>query len=69
MEVRMDKLLNARQAAERLGVTPSLIRRYCLQGRLGTKVGYQWIITEEELEAFEKIPRPVGKPRALVEGE
>ena len=55
-------LLTPTDVAERLELTPTVIRKYCRQGRLGVKVGDQWLITEEEFRFFVKIPRPVGSP-------
>jgi excisionase family DNA binding protein len=56
-------LLSIPQAAERLGVTPSLVRRWCRAGRLGTKVGTPWVITEAELRVFAKTRRGPGRPK------
>lgn len=54
------------EAAERLGLTPQRVRQFCRDGRLGQRVGRQWIITEEELEHFRSIPRlpgvSIGRP-------
>ena len=66
-------LLSVPQAAERLGLGPSLLRRYCREGRLGVKVGGRWLITEDELVKFESEPRPVGyplgRPRSVTDDE
>jgi len=56
-------LLSIPEAAERLGLSPSLVRRYCRQGRLGQRVGGRWVISEIELVRFDKEPRPVGYPK------
>lgn len=40
------------EVAEKLDITPQRVREYCRAGRLGEKVGRQWIITEEEFERF-----------------
>ena len=56
------KLLDVTQAAEYLKVSPQRIRQFCGAGRLGQKVGNQWIITESELEEFAQKPRPPGVP-------
>lgn len=40
------------QVAERLGISEKRVREYCRQGRLGEKVGRQWIITEDDFERF-----------------
>ena len=57
------ELLDVRQVAEELGISENTVRLYCQGGRLGTKVGQQWIITRAELEAFKKKPRKPGRPR------
>lgn len=56
------KLLTPYEVAKILKVNPSLVRRYCRQGRLGTLYGKAWFITEAELEAFRAIPRKRGNP-------
>ena len=63
------RLFTAEQAAEYLGVTANRVRQFCRAGRLGTKSGRDWVITEDELEAFAKLPRPAGKPPAEEVGE
>lgn len=52
--------MSINEAAERLGLTPQRVRQFCREGRLGQRVGRQWVITEEELEAFQKLPRHAG---------
>lgn len=53
----------AEDFAEIVGKDASLIRRYC---RLGTikarRAGPVWLISESEIERFEKMDRPVGNP-------
>ncbi len=56
------KLYTPIEAAKELSINPSLVRRYCRQGRLGTQYGKVWLITESELEAFKQQPRKVGNP-------
>ena len=55
-------LLNCEQAAEILGVSPVRVRQFCLSGRLGQKVGSQYVISRDELDQFRKIPRNPGRP-------
>lgn len=50
------------EVAKELGITENTVRVYCQQGRLGQKIGRQWLITREELEAFKKTRRPPGRP-------
>jgi excisionase family DNA binding protein len=57
-------LLDIPQAAQRLGLSQSLIRRYCRQGRLGFKLGSRWVIPLDHIEQFVKEPRPAGRPKS-----
>ncbi len=61
------KLMTVEEVAEKLGITPQRVRIFCREGRLGQRVGRQWIITEEEFEHFRTIPRlpgvSIGRPR------
>lgn len=54
------KLMTVEEVAEKLGLTPQRVRIFCREGRLGQRVGKQWIITEEEFERFRRIPRLPG---------
>ena len=56
------ELLTVPQAAEYLSLSAVRVRQFCQAGRLGRKVGYRWIITMEELEAFAERERPIGYP-------
>jgi len=60
----MTDLLSVPQVAQRLGLSTSIVRRYCRTGRLGVKVGGRWVIPSDHLEQFVKEPRPKGYPRA-----
>lgn len=56
-------VFNATEAAEYLGIEPSAVRRYCIDGRLkGDKLGSNWILRQTELDRFKSIPRLVGNP-------
>ena len=59
----MDELLTVPEVAKELNRSEHRVREYCREGRLGKKVGRQWIITRAELEAFKQIPRKIGAPR------
>ena len=63
MSENLADTLSTAQAAESLGITESLVALYCREGRLGTKVGRDWRITPEELQAFASIPREPGNPQ------
>lgn len=56
-------MMSIPQAALLLGVSTALLRKFCQQGRLGSKVGGRWVITDAELNAFNAIPRPPGYPK------
>ncbi len=58
------ELLDVRQAAEFLKLSPQRIRQLAGDGRIGQKVGQRWVFSLGELEAFAAIPRPTGKPPA-----
>jgi len=57
-------LLSPRQAAEEMGLSLSRIKQFCAEGRIGQRVGKRWVILRDELEQFQKIPRPHGKALA-----
>lgn len=56
-------LLTVTQIAERWGKSRQLVFRYIQQGRLPAQMlGNQYVITLSDLEAFERLPRPTGRP-------
>ena len=58
----VEELLTVQQVAKELNRSEKRVREYCREGRLGQKIGRQWVITRAELEAFKKIPRKHGAP-------
>jgi len=59
----MENLYNASKAAERLGMTNIMVAKYCRHGRIeAIKFGNAWLISEESLVAFERIPRGTPGP-------
>jgi excisionase family DNA binding protein len=58
---------NTAEAAENLGVSPSRVRQLCLSGELAAeKVGRDWVITTEALEAYAARPKPkAGYPAGM----
>lgn len=60
--IRMDTYLTTAEAATRLNLSEVRVRQLCVAGRLGKKMGRDWLISEEELAEFSEIPRPVGRP-------
>lgn len=60
-------LFTVKQAAQRLGVSVRRVQKLCEADRLGQKVGNTYIIPEDELRKFSKIPRPAGRPKVDAE--
>ncbi len=57
------RLLTISEAAERLGLSLAMIRRYCSQGKLpAQKIGRDWVIRQDEVERFAAMPRRSGRP-------
>jgi len=63
MNVSTLNLLTIAEVAEALGVSSERVGQFCREGRLGQKVGGQWVIPKDELEQFRTIPRKRGRPR------
>jgi site-specific DNA-methyltransferase (cytosine-N4-specific) len=61
----MDKLLTTEDAAMYLGVTPSRVRQFILEGRLASeKYGRDHLICQSDLERFAKNGKKKrGRPR------
>ena len=57
------EILTVAQVAKELDITGNTVRQYCQAGRLGRKIGRQWLITREELDTFKEQRRPPGRPR------
>jgi len=56
-------LYSTEKAGERLGMTSFMVARYCRNGRIEAfRLGRPWLITEENLAAFEHIPRKRSGP-------
>lgn len=62
IEMSVNNLLTTTEAAEQLGISPRRVAQLCSEGRLGNKLGDRWVISQEELRQFEKIPRQTGRP-------
>jgi len=56
------KLHTADEVAKELNVNPSLVRRYCRQGRMGQFIYGRWLISPAELEVFRAKTRKRGNP-------
>ncbi len=56
-------LLTISEAAQRLGLSAAMVRRYCAEGKLqGQKVGRDWTIRQQDVEIFAAKPRRIGRP-------
>lgn len=64
----MENLLTTQQASKILGVNPSRVRQFILEGRLpAIKFGRDWIISKDDLDkvANRKPGRPKGKSKNI----
>jgi excisionase family DNA binding protein len=57
------RLLTISEAAERLGLSVAMVRRYCSDGKLpAQKIGRDWAIRQRDVEQFAAAPRHSGRP-------
>lgn len=57
------RLLTVPEAADRLGLSIAMVRRYCSQGKLpAQKMGRDWAIRRRDVERFAASPRHSGRP-------
>lgn len=57
------RLLSVNEAADRLGLSAAMVRRYCSDGKLAAqKVGRDWAIRRRDVERFAAAPRHSGRP-------
>ena len=62
------KLISAAEAAKRLNITSSRVRKMIASGRLkAIKVGNMWVIDPKDLDAVKD--RKVGRPRKARKGK
>lgn len=64
--IAISPLLTTAQVAALLGVSQQRVRALCRQGRLGSKVGRDWVIDAAQLVAFNE--RRPGWPRGKKRG-
>lgn len=61
--VPQGRLLTVAEAAQRLGLSVAMVRRYCADGKLpGKKIGRDWTILQNDVEIFAAQPRHSGRP-------
>lgn len=51
------ELLTVKQVSEELDISERRVRQLCQDGRFGERYGWQWLITRDELEEFQKTRR------------
>jgi excisionase family DNA binding protein len=57
------RLLTISEAAERLGLSLAMVRRYCADGKIpAQKIGRDWAIRRRDVEHFATTPRHSGRP-------
>jgi excisionase family DNA binding protein len=57
------RLLTINEAADRLGLSVAMVRRYCADGKLpAQKIGRDWAISRRDVERFAAVPRQSGRP-------
>lgn len=56
------EIVSVSRAAYELGVSTRRVQQFCEEGRLGSKVNGNPVITRAELDAFKEIPREPGRP-------
>ena len=56
----MDKFLSVKEAAAALSLSVRRVQVLCKAGRLGTRIGGRYLITEKEVTAFIRLP--IGRP-------
>jgi excisionase family DNA binding protein len=68
--VERPRPLSVAEAAAALGASDAYVRRLLITQRLyGVKVGPVWAIYREDLELFQRMRRPPGRPSKPAEGE
>ncbi len=66
----MKGYLTTKQAAERLNVVPSRVRRMILDGVINAeKIGRDNFISESEVKRVEKLDRKAGRPTKVAKTE
>jgi excisionase family DNA binding protein len=56
------RLMSIPEAAERLGLSVAMVRRYCSIGKIpAQKVGRDWAVRQRDVERFASSPRSRGR--------
>ena len=51
------------QAAELANLQAVTLRKYCIAGKIGRKLGNQWVLTREDIETVRAMNHRPGRPR------
>jgi excisionase family DNA binding protein len=63
--VPQGRLMTIPEAAQRLGLSVAMVRRYCSIGKLpAQKIGRDWAVLQRDVERFAASPRPRGRRTA-----
>lgn len=63
LQLSVMELVGVTVAAQELHLSPNRVRQLIKAGRLpAQKIGREYAITREDLEAFKALDRPVGRP-------
>lgn len=62
-EMKTMPLLSVEQAAKKLDLSVTRVQQLCKGGRLGQRVGRTYVILEDDLKRFAKLPREAGRPK------
>jgi hypothetical protein len=57
-----EKLYNAKEAAEQLGLTDGRIRQICRWNSIGTKIGRDWLLSQKDLEKLRSLENRKKSP-------
>ena len=57
-------LLSVVQAAKRLNLSERRVQKLCQDKRLGQLVGDIYVISEDDVKRFAKLPRKAGRPKS-----
>ena len=61
--LKIDDLISLQQAAKLSGLTPGHLRLLIRQGDIwGTKIGRNWVTTEQAVREYQARARPRGRP-------
>jgi len=63
---KIDDLISLEKAAKLTGLTPGHLRLLIRQGEIwGTKIGRNWVTTEQAVREYQSRARPRGRPKKI----